>query len=174
MKHTIQRFLFTLCLALIFANAFAQTPQAFNYQGVARDAAGTPIANRTIAALFTITHKTAVDELWSSIYQERQVLTTNDFGLFSVKVGAGSAWGSDFATISWGDPGSFYLELAFDMTGGTNYVPAGAPTQLLSVPYALHAATCDEVVGGLNWVENVNNPGTIINSNENTDRKSVV
>lgn len=168
MKHTIQRFLFTLCIALIFANASAQTPQAFNYQGVARDAAGTPIANRTISVLFTISFKTAVDDLWSSVYQESQVLTTNNLGLFSAKVGTASPGGHGFSDIAWGAPGSYYLELAIDMAGGTSYVPVGAPTQLISVPYALHAATCDEVAGGLNWVENPNNPGTIINSNENT------
>ena len=169
MKQMIKSLLVTLCLFGASAGIFAQTPQAFNYQGAARDATGAPIANRTIAVLFNISFHSA-DDTWSTVYQERQVLMTSDFGLFSAKVGLGESrpsW-APFATINWAESGQYHLEIALDMTGGTNYLPVGTPTRLLSVPYALHAATCDKVVGGLNWIENINNPGTIINSNENT------
>lgn len=43
MKH-----LFTFLFVAITAIAFAQTPQKFNYQGVARDAAGNTLPNQGI------------------------------------------------------------------------------------------------------------------------------
>jgi hypothetical protein len=169
MRNIIHTLLIIFCCSAISQPIFAQTPQAFNYQGVARDAAGNPISNRNISCMFSISFHGA-DDLWNTAYQESHSLTTSDFGLFSAKIGTGTPLSDfyHFDQIAWGAPGSYFLELAIDMSGGTSYVPVGAPTQLISVPYALHAATCDEVIGGTNWVENPNNPGTIINANQNT------
>jgi|GEM_PF-2423459 len=172
MKHIIQPLLFMLTLCLSAITVKAQTPQAFNYQGVARDAAGNPIGNRTIATIFTIGFLSS-DGLGSSVYSERHTLRTSNSGLFSAKIGTGTPDLGIFSEIPWGASGTYDLTVFVDMAGGTNYVQMGDPTQLISVPYALHAATCDEVLGG-NWVDLPNFGGTagtheaIMNANQKT------
>jgi hypothetical protein len=52
------------------------------------------------------------------------------------------------ATIDWSND-NYYLKVGMDVAGGTNFLTMGT-TQLLSVPYALHAATADSIVGGVN------------------------
>ena len=52
-----------------------------------------------------------------------------------------------------------------DATGGTNFLTMGT-TQLLSVPYALHAATADSLIGGVqsfsgDYVDLSNQPTTV-------------
>ncbi len=48
-----------------------------------------------------------------------------------------------FSSIDWSN-GPYFLKIETDLTGGTNYSISGT-SQLLSVPYALHAATAGSV-----------------------------
>jgi hypothetical protein len=48
-------------------------------------------------------------------------------------------------TIAWGND-NYFLRVAFDMNGGSNFTLLGT-TQLLSVPYALHAGTAASLAG---------------------------
>ena len=50
----------------------------------------------------------------------------------------------DFSTINWGDD-KYFIQVSLDPTGGTSYEFMGT-SQLLSVPYALHAGTADTVM----------------------------
>lgn len=50
------------------------------------------------------------------------------------------------ATIDWSND-NYYLKVGMDAAGGTNFLTMGT-TQLLSVPYALHAKTAESIVGG--------------------------
>lgn len=169
MRNTIQLHLILGILLLFSQFSIAQTPQAFNYQGVAREASGNPISNRTIGCLFSITFRSA-DGFLSTTYAERHVLTTSNDGLFSTQIGTGTPVSAlyHFNEINWGAAGSYFLELAIDMSGGSSYLPVGEPTRLVSVPYALHAATCDEVLGGVHWGDYPVAPGAIVNTNEQT------
>jgi len=63
--------------------------------------------------------------------------TTNQFGLFTLQIGNGTVVSGDFTTINWG-ANTHYAKVEMDETGGTNYQLMGT-SQLLSVPYALHA-----------------------------------
>lgn len=60
----------------------------------------------------------------------------------SVEIGGGAG----FNTIDW-SAGPYFIETKTDPTGGTNYTITGT-SQLLSVPYALHAKTAETVGGG--------------------------
>ncbi len=127
-----------LCLlvaAVIFiAGASGQAPQGINYQAVARNASGVVFANQHIGVSFAVHDSSATGTI---IYQEADTTTTNQFGLFTLVIGHGTASLGSFASINWGT-GNKYLEVDYDPTGGTNYLSMGT-NQLVSVPYALFA-----------------------------------
>lgn len=129
-----QIFLISFIL-LSITTMFAQAPQAFNYQGVARDAMGNSLPNQTISLRMTILQGSAAG---STVYVETHAVTTTTLGLFSVQVGNGTPTGYIFANIDWSS-GNHYLQVELDETGGAAYVLIGT-SELLSVPYALYAA----------------------------------
>ena len=124
------------CSLLIINSAKAQSPLAIPYQAVARDTAGNPIANQNIALQFSVHDGSAGGTI---VYQETQSATTNFLGLFTVNIGQGTVVSGLFSHIDWGG-GSKYVQIEMDPPGGTNYTDMGTQ-QMLSVPYALHAAT---------------------------------
>ncbi len=142
--------------------AYAQTPEGFNYQSVVRNASGDVISNSAIGVQFKL-HKTTTDG--TVVYTETHAPTTNAYGVFDLVVGQGTST-DDFSAISWSSD-SYFLEVSVDTEGGTTYVSMGT-TQLLSVPYALHAAraTTAENVSGLEAIDEGNGTGwRLIDSN---------
>jgi len=132
--------IFTLA---IFIKSFAQAPQAINYQGVARNAAGKPYPNQNVALQISIHANTATGNI---IYKETHAATTNIIGLYALQIGRGTSTVGTFSAIAWGTS-SFYMEVEMDINGGTNYVSAGT-TELISVPYALYAQTAGSSIPG--------------------------
>lgn len=106
----------------------------FNYQGVARDNSGNIIANQAIGIRFTVRSGFANGTV---VYQETQTSNTNQFGLFTTAIGTGNPVNGSIAAIEWGSDNHF-LQVELDIQGGSNYSDMGT-SQLLSVPYALHA-----------------------------------
>lgn len=137
------------------ASVNAQAPSKINFQGVARDASGSILANSSIGVRFTIKSGSASG---TNVYQEVHSATTNQFGLFSLEIGGGSlAPGSgQFSAIDWSG-NSFFVETAIDPLGGSNFTVVGT-SQLLSVPYALYAKD------GGGWHQNNND---LFNTNTN-------
>ncbi len=132
--------IFTLA---IFTKSFAQAPQAVNYQGVARNAAGKPYPSQNVALQISIHANTATGTI---VYKETHAATTNIIGLYALQIGRGTATVGTFNTIAWGTA-PFYMEVEMDINGGTAYVSAGT-TELISVPYALYAQTAGSVTTG--------------------------
>ncbi|MEX1275469.1 MAG: tail fiber domain-containing protein [Bacteroidota bacterium] len=132
----LNRYLFAvLCASLAPASVFAQVPQAFHYQAVARDGAGQILANKAISVRLAILKGTASG---SAVYTETHQVTTNDAGAFTLEVGSGTpANSSSFSSIDWISD-HYYLSIGIDVSGGTTYEQLGA-SRLLSVPYALTA-----------------------------------
>lgn len=127
--------IFTFSL-LIFNSALAQAPpQGINYQAVARDAGGNPIATTTITVKFII-HQNASNGL--NVYEENNTVVTNQFGLFSSVIGMGTIISGTFNTISWGTD-TYWLEVLIDPSPPSSFVSMGA-TQFMSVPYSLYSA----------------------------------
>jgi len=126
----------TILFLVIFSSqpGIAQVPQAIPYQAVARDVDGNLIGNKTVSLRFTV-H----DSIPSGVvvYQEIQTLNTNEFGLFTARIGEGSVITGDFTTIEWGLNFKF-LQVELDTAGGSNFTDMGT-NQMLSVPYALYA-----------------------------------
>jgi hypothetical protein len=123
--------LFIFLFTCFFASA--QIPQKINYQGIARNSSGAPLASTNIGLRLSIRNTTATGTI---TYQETQTATTNAYGLYNVAIGTGTVTVGTFLNINWGT-GAKYLQVEVDPAGGTSYTDLGAH-QLLSVPYALN------------------------------------
>ncbi|MCC7501443.1 MAG: hypothetical protein IT229_02870 [Flavobacteriales bacterium] len=130
------RFLSLLVTVLLCGTLTAQVPQAFDFQAVARDASGTVLSAQPLSVRFSIHSGTASGPI---AYQEVHATTTSAFGLFSLAVGQGIVVQGAFDAVPWGSA-SHFLQVELDASG--SYVDMGT-SQLLSVPYALHAGSVD-------------------------------
>ncbi|MFM7178932.1 MAG: hypothetical protein ACKOX5_05440, partial [Bacteroidota bacterium] len=73
-------------------------------------------------------------------------LTTNANGLVSFEFGAGLVATGTMLGLDWSD-GPYFIRTEVDLNGSTNYQFLGGQ-QLLSVPFALFAATAGSVASG--------------------------
>ena len=138
--------IFILLIVNIFTiNLFAQSPEAFKYQAIARDASGNVIANQNVSFRISIL-KTS--ETGTPVYVETHNLTTNNFGLANLNIGNGSPISGNFSTIDWATD-KYFIKVEMDATGGTSYQLMGT-SQLLSVPYALNAKSAETTIDGWN------------------------
>lgn len=131
-QHTL---LATLLLPMLL---LAQAPQAFDFQGVARDAFGNVMSSQGITLRISILVGSPGGDV---AYQETHSVTTSPFGLFTIAVGNGTPTQSNFPSIGWG-ASSHFIQVELDASGGSDFLDMGT-TQLLSVPYALHARAVD-------------------------------
>jgi hypothetical protein len=82
----------------------------------------------------------------TALYVETHSAVTNTNGLVSIEIGGGTVTAGSFAAIDWAN-GPFFIKTETDPTGGTNYTITGT-TQLLSVPYAMYAASSGSSIPG--------------------------
>jgi hypothetical protein len=128
--------------ALFFGIAvYAQTPQSFRYQAVARDNSGNVLANQAVS--FRISMLSGSISGSVSYSETHTGLTTNAFGLVELEIGKGTPVTGTFSAINWGS-NSYFVKIEMDPAGGTSY-QALSTSQLLSVPYALHAKTVEQI-----------------------------
>lgn len=126
----------------IAVSSFAQTPEAFNYQAVARDASGDPIINANISVRIGILPGS---ESSTAVYSESFNMMTNEFGLFTAQVGNGNVIIGNFSDIDWTD-GIYFLKVEIALDGSSFFLSGSS--RLLSVPYALQAKSADNVFSG--------------------------
>ncbi|MBN2730066.1 MAG: tail fiber domain-containing protein [Bacteroidales bacterium] len=144
MKKVLVLFILAICTL----GAFAQVPQAFKYQAVIRDASDNVIANTSVDVRITIANSVPTD-----VYSETHTVTTSMFGLVNLNVGEGTPVTGTFNTIDWS---ADTYTIGVEVDAGSGYEDLGS-SDLLSVPYALHAMS---VEGG--WTVSGND---IYNSN---------
>jgi len=134
--------IYTILVAvLITASVFAQTPQKMTYQAVVRDNNSTLITSTQVGIEINIYQGSTTGTL---VYTETQTPTTNVNGLLSIEIGGQTG----FDTITWAN-GPYFIETNIDPSGGSTYTITGV-SQLLTVPYALHAKTAESITGGAN------------------------
>ena len=131
-----------LTAVILTSGALAQAPQKMTYQAVIRDAGNKLVTNHAVGMQIAILQGSATG---FSVYEETQLPTSNANGLVSIEIGAGTLVRGDFTTIDWGN-GPYFIRTETDPSGGTNYTITGT-SQLLSVPYALHANTAESLSG---------------------------
>jgi len=150
---------------LIGSSIFAQSPEAFKYQAIARDASGNVIANQNVSFRISIL-KTS--ETGTPVYVETHNLTTNNFGLVNLNIGNGSPVSGNFSTIDWSTD-KYYIKVEMDAAGGTSYQSMGT-SQLLSVPYALNAKSAETTIDGWNLSGNTGIlSSNFLGTNDNTN-----
>ena len=139
MKTILHKLIKTVFLITIFSplfSAFAQAPQKMSYQAVIRNSSNALVTNTSIGMKISILQ---ASQTGIAVYVETQTAITNANGLVTLQIGAGIVVTGNFATISWGT-NNYFVKTETDITGGTNYSISGT-SQLLSVPYALYAAS---------------------------------
>jgi hypothetical protein len=127
----MKKLLFTLLIG-ITSLAYSQAPQKISYQGVARNASGTVLANQPIGIKFDIHQGSASGAI---VFTETHTgVSTNGFGLFTTYIGSIS----NLSVINWAT-NSYFIEVSIDPNTGT-FSSLGSQ-QLMSVPYALNAGS---------------------------------
>ncbi|HPM90687.1 MAG TPA: DUF1566 domain-containing protein [Tenuifilaceae bacterium] len=135
----------TICAAILMtASVFAQAPEKMSYQAVVRDGSNNLVSSTAVGMQISILQGSASG---TAVYVETQTPTSNANGLVSLEIGSGTVVSGDFTTIDW-SAGPYFIKTETDPMGGTNYTITGT-SQLLSVPYALHAKTAENISGGI-------------------------
>jgi len=133
--------LFTIISSLLITlSVYAQSPEKMSYQSIIRDAADALIIDQTIGMQISILQGSVSG---TEVYVETHTPNTNNNGLVSLEIGSGTIVFGVFSTIDWSD-GPYFLKTETDPTGGTSYTISGT-IQLMSVPYALHANTVENI-----------------------------
>jgi hypothetical protein len=136
--------LITFYVVLFIAtNLWAQSPEKMSYQAVVRDANNMLVASTLVGTQISVLQG-SVDG--TPVYIETHTPETNVNGLLSLEIGVGTSISGDFTNIDWAN-GPYFIKSETDPTGGTNYTIIGV-SQLLSVPYALYAATAGNNIPG--------------------------
>ena len=131
-----QKLFLLLVLLVTTSGLYSQSPSAFKYQAVARDANNVPIGNQVIGLRISLLNGSSSGQ---SVYSEIFNPMTTDLGIFAINIGEGSPQSGNFPT-NWSD--AYWLMIEMDATGGSNYQIMGV-SKLQSVPYALHANSVD-------------------------------
>jgi len=131
-------FYILLLFTAVSAGLYAQVPQLISYQAVVRDANGILVSNKEVGIRIQIL---STSENGPAVYTEEHSPTTNVNGLVNLKIGNGTPVAGTFTTIDWAN-GTYFIKTEADTDGGTNYTVSGV-SQILSVPYALHAETAE-------------------------------
>jgi hypothetical protein len=145
MKRLMTIYAVLLIAATVFLakQASAQAPNKMSYQAVIRNSSNALVTNQALGMQISIL-QTSVSG--TSVYTETQKPTTNANGLVSIEIGGGSVVSGNFANINWAN-GPYFIKTETDPTGGTSYSISGT-SQLLSVPYALYAASSGSSIPG--------------------------
>lgn len=132
----MRNILMLVVLFFVLGSAQAQAPLGIPYQAAARSSSGTALAGTPIAVRFTFR-----DSIFTGpvIYREVHHITTDAKGMFSLVIGKGTPITGTFADINWATNAK-YQQVEVDTSGGASFTDMGM-TQLMSVPYALHANT---------------------------------
>jgi hypothetical protein len=121
-------------LFFVALGVFAQAPNYFNYQAVARNTSGALLSQQNVSFRISILQSSAAG---TAVYVETHNTTTNDYGLANLKIGLGTVVSGSISAITW-ESNNYFLKVEMDPAGGSAFQLMGT-TQLISVPYAMYA-----------------------------------
>lgn len=129
-------------LVLLFScMVFSQSPEKMSYQAIVRNSNNELVQDASIGIQISIIKQSANG---NAIYAETHIVNTNNNGLITIQIGTGSQITGVFSDIEWGSD-SYYIKSEIDIEGGDNYTISGT-SELLSVPYALHAKEAENII----------------------------
>ncbi len=141
----MMKYIFTLLIYIgSTLTLLAQSPEKISYQAIIRSSDNNLVIDSEVSIKILILQGTTGD---NTIYEENHLVKTNSNGLISLEIGTGDIIQGNFSSIPWGQS-QYFVETQVDVTGGTNYNIIGV-SQLLSVPYALHAKTAESLTGSI-------------------------
>ncbi len=135
----MKRLIPALIFILISLTLLSETPNKMSFQAVVRDKNNNLVSNTKVGVKISILKDS------ETIYSEIQYPTTNSNGLISLEFGGADG----FDAIDW-SKGPYFLKNEIDPNGGQNYSISGT-SQILSVPYALHAQSASYLVDENNF-----------------------
>ena len=139
--------IFTIVLSIVLvATIWAQSPEKMSYQAIIRDAESHLVVNRNIGIQISILQGDDIATA-TAVYIETHTVSTNQNGLVTLEIGTGSIITGLFSDIDW-SVGQYFIKTETDINGGNEYSITGT-SQLLSVPYALHAKTAESLTGSI-------------------------
>lgn len=109
-------------------------PQGMNYQAVARDAVGSPLAYSSIYIKISFNSS---EEAAPAYYTEQHQVTTDEFGLFNIVIGTGKSSPTNLLDIPW-EKEAIWMNVEMSKDPNKGYQLASS-AQVLSTPYAFYA-----------------------------------
>lgn len=129
MKNILTLFLLHTCLI-----CWAQVPQGITYQALLQNSDNSPMANESVTLTLALLEGSAQGAI---VYEETHNTFTNGSGVVSLVVGEGTVIQGLFSSIDWSS-GTYFITVFLD---GVEV----ATSKLLTVPYAFHAKTVEEI-----------------------------
>src|SRR5690606_17457880 len=126
---------------LVSGLVYSQTPEGMSFQAVVRNNSNQLVTDQAVGMRISILQGLASGTL---VYSETHLTNTNSNGLISLNIGAGTVESGRFDSIDWAN-GPYFIKTETDPEGGANYTIEGT-SQFLSVPYAFHAGTAQQVI----------------------------
>ena len=148
---------FLALMLLTTVVAFSQTPNQFKYQAVLRDAGGNVLVNQNVNIVISILQS----DLSTSVFYETHNTTTTEQGLINLNVGSVE----DMSGVDW-NADEYFIEISVNGT-------VMGTSQLLSVPYALHAKIAENVFSG-DYDDLINRPFVPVDLSELTDNSNLL
>jgi len=137
--------------------ALSQAPNSFKYQSMIRKIDGSVLTDKSVKVKINILKGSPSG---MSVYSEVHSTVSNAFGIVNLNIGEGIDKIDSISSIDW-SADSYFVKIEMDETGGTNYTLISV-SQLLSVPYALHANSAKSI----DWTRVQNKP-TLFSGNYN-------
>lgn len=131
----MRKLIFTLTNLLIITSIWAQTPQKMSYQAIIRNSNDALVISSQIGMEINIHQNSPTGTI---VYSETQTPNTNTNGLVSIEIGGGAG----FSSINWGSD-NFFIETKIAIAEPLTTYTITSVSQLLSVPYALHAKSAE-------------------------------
>ncbi|GAA4976398.1 hypothetical protein GCM10023315_28980 [Algibacter aquimarinus] len=113
-----------------------------SYQAIVRASDNTLLTSANVSLKILIRQSSPTGTI---VYEETHSERTNSNGLVSLEIGTGNSVQGNFSAIPW-EQSTYFAETQVDVTGSSNYSLIGV-SQLLSVPYALHAKSAESFTG---------------------------
>ncbi|HRQ31315.1 MAG TPA: FISUMP domain-containing protein [Saprospiraceae bacterium] len=131
----MEKIIFTFASLLIITSLLAQSPDKMSYQAVIRNSNHVLVSNSQIGMEINIRQGSPTGTI---VYSETQTPYTNVNGLVSIEIGGNT----EFHAIDWAE-GPYFLETKTASEPPLTSYNIFGTSQLLSVPYALHAHKAD-------------------------------
>jgi len=141
----MKKLLTVLIISFVVTGIYAQVPEGFNYQAVARDSKGNVRTNETIDIRFTLQPGALSNPEWI----ETHSVKTDSFGVFTAIIGTGTKTGglsAKFSDLNFTN-GEYWIMV--EVKDASNWETVSTLQKFWAVPYAIHSKTAESIKGGI-------------------------